>query len=186
MVGEATTPNLVGAISSKARRLLDILGPLPLHSHPPSTPPSLTLPEPQPITLHLISKGIKRSVAERVSRSFVEAAMQLKLEHERNLDATVRSCLDTGFSFKLDTNISGIRSAYAARYAKSLHRCVDMVVNAAMQHDLAVASSEVALVQTADDAVGKRLPFEQVRLMLLLNAKTCIHMIYYTECRSDP
>ncbi|EIM92230.1 uncharacterized protein STEHIDRAFT_151567 [Stereum hirsutum FP-91666 SS1] len=119
---------LLQSFASIAHSINSLLGHIPLHSDGiPSTATLRALPSaivqlPEPLAPDLIALGIKSSVAESLSRSYLWAAGRLKVEVEARCTRVIRACIDATIQngCTVPEHLSHIRVFYETHFSDTV------------------------------------------------------------------
>lgn len=120
-------PRALRNIVSNTRRFLQSLGPATSPAaRDRDTPKVSPLPTPQPIARQLKGAGLNAGLARKLSEMFLENAVGLRREFQRNMENTLQACYSAIALTDKDTR--AVELAYTSRYQQALANYTDLVI----------------------------------------------------------
>nr|ADN97175.1 A2 mating-type protein [Phanerodontia chrysosporium] len=120
-------------VTHRAHDMLGFLSPAREYSAPlavPSKPTEYSLPDPEPISAHLISRGLPSAVSMIISQMYLQRAKSLKDGYEAQLRSTVEVWMQHGHHYIKDprAQIAAIQLAFRHRYTTKLQQWVESCI----------------------------------------------------------
>ncbi len=109
-------------ITACSQRILRHVHHVPSPPEPSQGCPSLTLPNPLPLTDHLVAAGWERPIARRISDILMLNATELKTRYEGIMNQAIKECVAAGPWPNMQEGIASLHASYRATYKRALDR----------------------------------------------------------------
>lgn len=131
--------------------------------------PVTVIPSPEPITHLLVSSGLRPDVAGTLSSAYLQSALHLKQEFDRQIHQTILAsgALVSVSTLDSDKLIAAIHTAFGNRYRQTIEEWRDRAVARAKERVSALSSASHREITSQSLQGDKRPTFRSVRLLLI-------------------